>query len=86
MKQNYNKHIKLICATCGSSDFFDKNEKTGVITCKKCNRVYNGGYDEIVELNEKTISSEVESMKKEVEQDIINDLNNMFKKAGFKLK
>lgn len=86
MKQNYNKHIKLICATCGSSDFFDKNEKTGVITCKKCNRVYNGGYDEIVELNEKTISSEVESMKKEVEQDIIKDFNNMFKKAGFKLK
>lgn len=86
MKQNYNKHIKLICATCGSSDFFDKNEKTGVITCKKCNRVYNGGYDEIVELNEKNISAEVESMKKEVEQDIIKDLNNMFKKAGFKLK
>lgn len=86
MKQNYNKHIKLICATCGSSDFFDKNEETGVITCKKCNRVYNGGYDEIVELNEKIISSEVESMKKEVEQDIIKELNNMFKKAGFKLK
>lgn len=86
MKQNYNKHIKLICATCGSSDFFDKNEKTGMITCKKCNRVYNGGYDEIVELNEKNINSEVESMKKEVEQDIIKDLNNMFKKAGFKLK
>lgn len=86
MKQNYNKHIKLICATCGSSDFFDKNEKTGVITCKKCNRVYNGGYDEIVELNEKNISAEVESMKKEVEQDIIKDLNNMFKKAGFNLK
>ena len=86
MKQNYNKHIKLICATCGSSDFFDKNEKTGVITCKKCNRVYNGGYDEIVELNEKNISAEVESMKREVEQDIIKDLNNMFKKAGFKLK
>lgn len=86
MKQNYNKHIKLICATCGSSDFFDKNEKTGVITCKKCNRVYNGGYDEIVKLNEKNISSEVESMKKEVEQDIIKDLNNMFKKDGFKLK
>ena len=86
MKQNYNKHIKLICATCGSSDFFDKNEKTGVITCKKCNRFYNVVFDEIVELNEKNISAEVESMKKEVEQDIIKDLNNMFKKAGFNLK
>lgn len=54
MKQNYNKHIKLTCATCGSGDFFEKNEKTGVITCKKCNRVYHGGYDELVELNKKT--------------------------------
>lgn len=26
MKQNYNKQIKLLCATCGSGDFFDKNE------------------------------------------------------------
>lgn len=53
MKQNYDKHIKLTCATCGSGDFFEKNEKTGVITCKKCNRVYHGGYDELVELNQK---------------------------------
>lgn len=36
MKQNYNKLIKLLCATCGSGDFFEKNEETGVITCKKC--------------------------------------------------
>lgn len=86
MKQNYNKHIKLTCATCGSGDFFEKNEKTGVITCKKCNRVYHGGYDELVELNQKTISAEVENMKKEVKQDFIKDLNSMFKKAGFKQK
>lgn len=37
MKQNYNKQIKLLCDTCGSGDFFEKNEETGVITCKKCN-------------------------------------------------
>lgn len=86
MKQNYNIHIKLICATCGSGDFFEKNEKTGVITCKKCNCVYHGGYDELVELNQKNISSEVENMKQEVKQDIIKDLNSMFKKAGFKQK
>lgn len=86
MKQNYNKHIKLTCATCGSGDFFEKNEKTGVITCKKCNRVYHGGYDELVELNQRNINSEVESMKQEVKQDIIKDLNSMLKKTGFKLK
>lgn len=86
MKQNYNKHIKLLCATCGSGDFFEKNEKTDVITCKKCNRIYHGGYDELVELNQKNINSEVESMKQEVKKDIIKDLNSMFKKTGFKLK
>lgn len=86
MKKDYSKHIKLLCVTCGSGDFFDKNEETGVITCNKCNRIYYGGYDEIVELNQQAISSEVENMKQEVEQDLVKDLNNIFKKAGFKLK
>lgn len=86
MKECYNTQIKLLCATCGSGDFFDKNEETGVITCKKCNRIYYGGYDEIVELNQQFISSEVKNMKQEVEQDLIKELNNIFKKARFKQK
>lgn len=86
MKENYNTQIKMLCATCGSSDFFNKNEETGVITCKKCNRIYYGGYDEIVELNQQIISSEVDNIKQEVQQDLIKDLKNVFKKAGFKLK
>ena len=57
-----------------------------MITCKKCNRIYYGGYDEIVELNQQIISSEVDNMKQEVQQDLIKDLKNVFKKAGFKLK
>lgn len=86
MKENYNMQIKMLCSTCGSGDFFDKNKETGVITCKKCNRIYYGGYDEIVELNQQIISSEVENMKQEVQQDLIKDLKNVLKKAGFKLK
>lgn len=86
MKQNYSKQVKLLCVTCGSSDFYEENKESGVITCKKCNRIYYGGYDEIVELNKQTIISEVENMKQEVEQDLMKDLNNIFKKAGFKLK
>lgn len=86
MKQNYNKQIKLVCATCGSGDFFDKDEDTGVITCKKCNRVYYGGYDEIVELNQQQIGTEIENMKQEVQQDLLRDINNIFKKSGLKLK
>ena len=57
-----------------------------MITCKKCNRIYYGGYDEIVELNQQSISSNVENMRQEVQQDLIKDLNSMLKKAGFKLK
>ena len=86
MKQNYNKQIKLLCATCGSGDFFVNYEETGGITCKKCNRIWNGGCDEFVELNQQSISSNLENMRQEVQQDLLKDLNSMFKKAGFKLK
>lgn len=86
MKENYNKQIKLICATCGSGDFFDKDECTGVITCKKCSRVYYGGYDEIVGLNQPQIGAEIENMKQEVQRDLMKDINNIFKKSGLKFK
>ena len=86
MKTNYDKSIKLICATCGSGDFLAKDEESGKITCTKCNRVYHGGYDELVELNQQVIDDEIENMKDEVRQDIVKDTNAMFKKAGFKLK
>lgn len=86
MKRNYDKHLKLICVTCGSGDFFETNNETGEITCNKCNRIYHGGYDEIFKLNQHYIETEVENLKKEVKQDIIADLNNMLKKTGFKLK
>ena len=81
MKTNYDKSIKLICATCGSGDFLAKDEESGKITCTKCNR-----YDELVELNQQVIDDEIENMKDEVRQDIVKDINAMFKKAGFKLK
>lgn len=86
MKTNYDKSIKLICATCGSGDFLAKDEESGKITCTKCNRVYHGGYDELVALNQQVIDDEIENMKDEVRQDIVKDINAMFKKAGFKLK
>lgn len=86
MKTNFNKNIKLICATCGAGDFFVKDEKSGEITCTKCNRVYHGGYDELVALNQQVIDDEIENMKDEVRQNIVKDINGMFKKAGFKLK
>lgn len=86
MKKNYNKSIKLQCATCGADSFFETDEQTGVITCTKCNRVYYGGYDELVNLNQKRIGDEVELTKEEVVKDLKKDIMDMFKKSGFKIK
>lgn len=86
MKDNYDKTIELQCATCGAEDFFETNEQTGEITCTKCNRIYNGGYDELVDLNQRRIDDELELTKEEIEKDLNKDIQNMFKKHGFKIK
>lgn len=86
MKDNYSKVIKLQCATCGAEDFFEPDEQTGIITCIKCNRIYNGGYDELVDLNQKRIDDELELTKGEIAKDLSKDIQNMFKKHGFKVK
>lgn len=79
MKDNYSKTIRLQCATCGAEDFFTTDEQRGIITCSKCNRIYNGGYDELVELNQKRIDYEFELTKEEIEKDLNKEIQNMFK-------
>lgn len=86
MTKNYNRSIKLLCVTCGSGDTFVTDEQIGVITCKKCNRIYHGGKDELIELNQSLINKEVEAMKKVVKNDMIKELNDMFRKTGLKIK
>lgn len=86
MKQNYNRSIKLVCVTCGSDSTFSTDEQTGIITCKKCNRVYYGGKDELIELNQTLIDKELDVVKNEVKNDLLNDLNAILKKSGLKIK
>lgn len=86
MKKNYDKTVALQCVTCGSDCSFETNEQTGEITCMKCNRVYHGGYDELVELNQKRIDDEIELTKEEIQADFEKDILAMFKKSGFKIK
>lgn len=80
LKKNYNRNVSLQCATCGSTSAFVTDKETGVITCKKCNRVYYGGYDELLILNQKRIADEVDEVKKDIEKDVRNELQNIFKK------
>jgi len=81
MKDNYNKSISLKCATCGDSSSFESNEEKTWVKCTKCNKEYNGGYDELVKLNQSNINDEINNVKDEITQDLKADINKMFKDA-----
>lgn len=81
MKKSYDRSIQLRCVVCGSADDFEYNEDKTYIKCKKCNREYLGGYDELVELNQAHIQEEFDDMKAEVEQDAAKYLQDSLKKA-----
>ena len=80
MKDNYNKLIQLRCITCGDTDFDFKDDKSW-IKCNSCGKEYNGGYDELVELNQKSINQELEETKEEIGNDLQKEMTDMFKKA-----
>ena len=80
MKDNYNKSIQLRCITCGDTDF-EFNDNKSWIKCNRCGKEYNGGYDELVELNQENINQEIEKTKEEVGNDLQKEMTDMFKKA-----
>jgi len=80
MKDNYKKDIQLRCATCGGEDF-NFNEDKSYIKCNLCNREYYGGYDELVEFNQKNIKEVVEDMKSEVQKDLQKEFSDILKNA-----
>lgn len=80
MKDNYNKSIKLRCITCGDTDF-DFNDDKSWIKCNRCGKEYNGGYDELVELNKENINQELEKTKEEIGKDLQKEMTDIFKKA-----
>lgn len=81
MKNKYCKNIRLCCVVCGSDSDFEFNEDKSYIKCKKCNREYKGGYDELVELNRDYINEEVERTKMEVAAEMRGELTSMLKEA-----
>lgn len=81
MKDWHHRDIELRCATCGSSSYFEFNEDRSYAKCKKCNREYFGGYDEIVKLNHAHIQEELDEMKVEAMEDAAKYLQASLKKA-----
>lgn len=81
MKESYDRSIPLRCVVCGSADDFEYSENKTFIKCKKCNKEYSGGYDELVSLNQANIQDELDAMKEEVKVDLEKEIHDMFKKA-----
>ncbi len=84
LKNDYSRSVALRCMTCGASYAFETDEKTGYVTCRKCNRVYRGGEEELIRLNEALIEDEKELLVEEVQKDVEKELQKMFK--NFKIK
>lgn len=85
LKDYNSRSISLRCMTCGATYAFETDEKTGFITCCKCNRVYRGGEEELVHLNEALIADEQEQLVEEVTKDVEKELQNMFKNIKIKI-
>lgn len=79
IKDEYVKTISLRCMTCGASYAFDVDDRTGYVTCHKCNRVYYGGEEELIDLNQALIEDEKELILEEVQNDIAKEFLKMFK-------
>ena len=71
--------------TCGATYAFETDEKTGYIICHKCNRVYRGGEEELISLNESLIEEEQQELIDEVQNDVEKELQKMFNKLKIKL-
>ena len=85
LKDDYSRSIALRCMTCGATYAFETDEKTGYITCRKCNRVYRGGEEELIHLKEALIADEHDQLVEEVTKDIEKELQKMFKNIKIKL-
>ena len=71
--------------TCGASYAFETDEKTGFVTCRKCNRVYRGGKEELIELNEVLLEDEKALLVEEVRKDVEKEFKKIFKNITIKI-
>ena len=85
LKDDYSSSIALRCMTCGATYAFETDEKTGYVTCLKCNRVYRGGEEELIQLNEALIANEQELLVEEVKKDVEKEFKKLFKNITIKL-
>ena len=80
--EKYTRSVRLLCPTCGSSDFaFEEgvDETIQVMTCASCEREFNK--DELIQENGENIEAHLSELKEEVTKDLAAELRKSFKKA-----
>lgn len=82
MSEEYSKIIKLRCIICGDDSSFEYNDDKSYIKCKKCNREYFGGYEELVELNNALINKNVNEVQEQMQAEIADRIKSMFDKLN----
>lgn len=78
----YKRKIKLLCPTCGCSDFsYDEepDESEGIMVCVSCEREFNKR--ELIRENSENINMNISEMKNEVLKDAADEIRKSLKKA-----
>lgn len=83
LKDDYSCSISLRCITCGATYAFEEDVKTGCVICHKCNRIYSGGKEELIRLNEALIEDEKEQLIDEVKKDAEAEIRKMLSNIKF---
>ncbi len=85
MKDNYSKSVTLKCITCGDTSLEYSEDKTSIV-CERCGKVYSGGYDELLALNQPEIDRELEKLAKDAIEDGKANFKKMIEKINKKYK
>lgn len=80
MKDSYKIKCSLKCIICGDTNF-EYNDDKSWIKCKRCEKKYLGGCDELIELNQDVINQELEKTKKAMEEDLKTEMHDIIMKA-----
>jgi uncharacterized protein (DUF111 family) len=76
--EKYSRSIKLLCSTCGASDF-EFDDESGPLQCTSCDRVFDR--EELIRENGGLIETEVDDLKAQVAGDVTRQLSDRFRKA-----
>ena len=80
--EKYNRNIRLLCPTCGCSNFSyeeGSDETIQIMTCTSCEREFNK--EELIQENSENIDEHLSEINKEVTKDIADEINKSLKKA-----